>query len=128
MASILLIDDDVDLVEGYKAVLAQRKHNVRTAYNAAEARKALKEERPDVIVLDVMMETESAGFDLAREINKNFPDLPTLMLSGIHELTGTPYRFEPDETWLPVVEFLDKPVSPADLAREIESILVRQPK
>ena len=48
-----------------------------------------------------------------------------IVLSGIHEATGVPFRFEPDETWLPVLKFLDKPVAPADLAGEIETILSR---
>ena len=45
------------------------------------------------------------------------------MLSGVHAATGVPFRFKPDETWLPVSKFLDKPVPPATLAGEVEAFL-----
>lgn len=124
MATILLIDDDVDLVEMNAAVLAHRGHKVVKAYSAAEARRKLAEgPAPDLVVLDVMMEEVSAGFELAREIHDKFPSLPTIMLSGVHAATGVPFRFKPDETWLPVTKFLDKPVPPAVLAKEIDAFL-----
>ena len=126
MAKVLLIDDDVDVVEMNKAVLVHRGHDVWTAFSAAEARTLLASRRPDAVVLDVMMETPSSGFDLAREIHQQFPDLPTLILSGVHDATGVPFRFEPDETWLPVLKFLDKPVEPAKLAGEVEAALAKR--
>jgi DNA-binding NtrC family response regulator len=123
MATILLIDDDVDLVEMNKAVLACRGHNVRTAFSAGEARAALADGPPDLVVLDVMMESETAGFDLAREVHDRFPAVPTIILSGIHEATGVPFRFAPDQTWLPVLKFMDKPVPPTALANEVDAAL-----
>ncbi len=126
MATILLIDDDVDLMEMNSGVLAHRGHEVLRAYSAAEARRTLAEgAAPDLVVLDVMMEEVTAGFNLAREIHQKFPRLPTIMLSGIHAATGVPFRFKPDETWLPVIRFLDKPVAPAALAAEIEQLLAK---
>ncbi len=124
MATILLIDDDVDLVEMNAAVLAHRGHEVLRAYSAADARRKLAAgPAPDVVVLDVMMEDVSAGFELAREIHEKLPQLPLIMLSGVHAATGVPFRFKPDETWLPVSKFLDKPVPPATLAGEVEAFL-----
>jgi DNA-binding NtrC family response regulator len=125
MGNVLLIDDDVDLVEMNRIVLQQRGHNIRFAYSAAEARVALTQGLPDVVVLDIMMESDSAGIELAREIHELYPNLPTVILSSIHEVKHLPYRFTPDENWLPVLKFLDKPVDPADLADEIEAILVK---
>lgn len=118
-----MVDDDVDLVEMCRAVLEHRGHEVASAYSAAEARRALEAGLPDIVILDVMMESETAGFELAREIHRNHPNLPAIMLSGIHAATGVPYRFEPDEDWLPIATFFDKPVPPARLADEIEAIL-----
>lgn len=123
MANVLLIDDDVDLIEMYQLVLSKRGHKVQSAYTAEEARKLLRAGRPDIVVLDVMMESPTAGFDLAREIHTMYPDLPVIMPSGVHQATGVPFRFEPDEDWLPVVKFLDKPVQPEKLADEIEAVL-----
>ena len=123
MATVLLIDDDVDLVEMNRAVLEHRGHQILAAYSAREAQTILKTSRPDAVVLDVMMESLTAGFALAREIHDACPNLPMIMLSGVHKATGTPFRFEPDAVWLPVIKFLDKPVAPAVLADEIETLL-----
>ncbi len=123
MATILLVDDDVDLVDMYRLVLAHRGHNVLCAYSAEEARKVLATARPDAAVLDVMMESETAGLDLAREVHGALPGCVMVMLSGVHEATGLPFRLEPDETWLPVARFIDKPAAPAALADEIERLL-----
>jgi DNA-binding NtrC family response regulator len=123
MAKILLIDDDVDLIEANKAVLAARGHKVVAAYTADEARKALDKGLPDVAVIDVMMETDSAGFDLAREIHEKYPGLPAVILSGVREAKELPFSLEPDETYMPVLKFMEKPVAPADLADQIDRIV-----
>lgn len=126
MATILLIDDDVDLVEMNAAVLIHKGHKVLKAFSAADARRLLAEGvKVDAVVLDVMMEDVSSGFELAREIHQQYPDLPTVMLSGVHAATGVPFRFTPDETWLPVAKFMDKPVAPSALAKEVDAILAK---
>lgn len=123
MGTILLIDDDVDLVEAYKVIVTQHGHEVEVAYSADQARERLKSSRPDAIVLDVMMERQDSGFELAREISQQFPDLPIIMLTAVHQAVPKSFHFEPDETWLPVVKFIDKPVDPAVLADEINTAL-----
>ena len=123
MGTVLLVDDDADLVEAYKLVVTKHGHEVQAAYSAEEARALLKAGRPDVIVLDVMMERKDSGFDLAREVNEQFPDLPVILLTGVHQALSRSFHFEADETWLPVVRFLDKPVEPAVLAKEIDTAL-----
>lgn len=122
MATVLLIDDDVDLVAVNQLVLKQRGHEVKVAHSAGQAREALKGPPPDVIVLDIMMETASIGFDLAQEIAAKFPNLPTIILSSVHRAKGKGFGFAPDEQWLPVAKFLDKPVDPAALADEVEAL------
>ena len=68
MPTVLLVDDDADLVLANQLVLSRRGYSVRTAGSAAEALKQLQAARPDVIVLDVMMESNDAGFALARQV------------------------------------------------------------
>ena len=102
MGTVLLIDDDVDLVEAYKLIVTQHGHGVKAAYSAEDRRELLKSERPGAIVPDVMMERLDSGFDPAREVNQQFPDLPIIPLAGIHQVVCRPFHFEPDETWLPV--------------------------
>jgi len=125
MATILLVDDDVACIEAYKLVVTQHGHEVVVANSAAEARQRLQGGRPDAIVLDVMMERMTSGFDLAREVHKQFPDLPIILLTGLHKAVAHSLHFEPDEDWLPVTKFLDKPVDPAVLAKAIEAALAR---
>ena len=123
MAQILLVDDDQDLIEMNKTVLIQRGHQVTVAYSAAEARQIAKANLPDIAVLDVMMEDKTAGFELARHLHEMSPTLPLLMLTGIRKEMQLGYSFEPDETWLPVSKFLEKPVNPRILADEVETLL-----
>jgi DNA-binding response OmpR family regulator len=123
MAYILLVDDDQDLVEMNKTVLSQRGHDVAVAYSAAEARKAAQAKTPDVAVLDVMMEDKTAGFELARDLHGMSPKMPMIMLTGIRKEMQLGYGFEPDETWLPVSRFIEKPVNPRVLADEVDKLL-----
>jgi DNA-binding response OmpR family regulator len=123
MGRVLLVDDDHDLVEAYKMAIESQGHEALACHSAAEAREQLEKDEPDLVVLDVMMETRSSGFDLAREINERYPSTPIIMLTAVHEASDPAMRFEPDSTWLPVTTFLDKPVDPGRLTREIDTLL-----
>ena len=123
MARVFLVDDDVDLVEVNKLVLEEKGHEVLVAYSGAEASGMIDGAKPDVAVLDVMMENDTAGFQLAREIHARYPKLPMLMLTGIRQAKGVTFTFEPDDTWLPVVRFMEKPIDPDELVAEIAAVL-----
>jgi len=127
MAKLLLVDDDVDFIEQYRAALARTGHELIPAYSATEARQLLKTMTPDLAVVDVMMENGLPGFDLAREIHRQAPDVPILMISGLNEQLKAPIPFEPDEN-LPIHKFLDKPVLPQVLRREVECALASAKK
>jgi len=71
-----------------------------------------------------MMESPTAGFELARRIRRLAPAAPVLMVSGIHDVVRRRFRFEPDDKLLPVVKFLDKPIAPTALAAEIDAALL----
>lgn len=122
---ILLIDDDIDLLFTYRVFLQSKGHEVRIAYGGKKGIAEALKERPDIIVLDVMMGELTEGFDVARYIrlNEKLRDVPIIMLSGIRRSEKLPWTFEPDEDWLPVTRFLEKPVSPDILLKEINSIL-----
>ncbi len=128
MARVLLVDDDVDIQEANKIALEAKGHDVLLAYSAAEAREAIKTETPDVVVLDVMMERKDSGFDVAREIRAAHPNLPILMLTGIHDHVDKAMRFGPDETWLPVTRFVEKPLSLEKLVAEVETLAAEAKK
>lgn len=123
MAKVLLVDDDVDLQEMNSLVLGHRGHNVTLAYSAAEARAVLAQEQPDIVVLDVVMESSTAGIELAADIHKQFPEMPLIMLTGIRGKVDPPQGVDLDISKIPVMKFLDKPVPSEKLVNEIEGLL-----
>src|SRR3990167_1146449 len=126
MAKILIIDDDPDIVEAMRIVLRSKNHNVIVAGNGEEGLKKVKANKPDLIILDVMMETGDEGFEIARHIKKDeaYKKIPILMLTAIKEKTGLDFRKEAgDEDWLPVDDYVEKPLKPEELISKVGSIL-----
>jgi len=126
---ILLIDDDPDLRLALRLPLEAAGYAISEASSVSEARIAVKEVKPDLIVLDVMMDTTTAGFQLALEIHSadprsefnEFRQIPIIMLTAIH--STTPLRFAPDEDYLPVQTFIEKPVEPEVLLDKVRECL-----
>jgi CheY-like chemotaxis protein len=119
---VLLIDDDIDLVEANKIVLEANGYTVLTAYNGEDGLKVAKQEVPDVIVLDVSMEKKDEGFYVSQRI-RNTPGIskiPILMVTAIHKCTKLRFSPQTDGEYLPVNEFLDKPVDPHILISLVE--------
>ncbi|HSW39953.1 MAG TPA: response regulator [Acidobacteriota bacterium] len=123
MALILLVDDDQDIIDINRTVLARRGHDIAVAYSAAEAKKVAGERRPDLAVIDVMMEEPTIGFELARSLRELYPEMLMIMLTGIAKEMQLGYTFSPDETWLPVSKFMEKPVNPSVLADLVDTLL-----
>jgi len=126
---VLVIDDDADIRVAVKTTLESKGYEVVTADNRASGMEAAKSERPDLIILDVMMESRHDGFEMARELKKNpkCKDMPILMFTSIKEKSGTDFKSAAgDPSWLPVDGFLDKPVEPKILVGEVEKLLAKQ--
>jgi DNA-binding response OmpR family regulator len=126
--AILVIEDDNDLVAALKMLLENKGYDVRIAGDPDEGKEKLMQERPDLIILDVMFGSkgEPKGFDFAQKIryDKQFSDIPILMLTAIH--AKKPYfHFSPetDGEYLPVDSFLDKPIQSDELYRKVEDLL-----
>ncbi len=123
---ILIIDDDPDITEAMTVVLENRGYEVAGARDGTEGMEMLKKARPELIILDVMMRTSQEGFELSRELkgNPKYKDIPILMLTGVKQKTGLDFKTEAgDQSWLPVEEFLDKPVKPKVLLEKVEDLL-----
>ncbi len=126
---ILIIDDDPDITEAMTVVLENRGYEVDSAADGSEGMEKLKANRPDVIVLDVMMRTRQEGFEFSRELKSNpdYKDIPILMLTAVKEKTGLDFKpTAGDESWLPVEEFLDKPVKPDVLLEKVQGLLQKR--
>jgi len=119
--TILLVDDDRDLVESNRQLLESEGYMVYTAFDGKSGIEKAKEVKPDLMLLDVMMAHSTEGFDISREIPK-IPELkrtPVVMLTGIRQKMHLPFGFQPDGTWLPVKAVLEKPVLPEKLMEVI---------
>ena len=128
MAKILIVDDDPDIVESMKVVLENKGYKVTSAKSGEEGLKKVRSDRPDLVVLDIMMETGDKGFDVARALNrdKNYKNIPILMLTAIKERTGLDFKNEAgDETWLPVDDYVEKPLKPDELLAKVKTLLAK---
>lgn len=126
MAKILIIDDDPDIVESMRIILESCRHKVKVAINGAEGLKEAKAAKYDLIILDVMMETMSTGFEVARKLRESRDNkaVPILMLTAIKESTGLDFNSEVgDKDWLPVNAYLEKPLKPNELLVKVEALL-----
>ncbi|MBL7218577.1 MAG: response regulator [Phycisphaerae bacterium] len=127
MADILIVDDDVDLTAATRLALEGHGHNVRVELDIDSGKKAMLEDTPDLVILDVMFpEDSAAGFGLAREMHSDerLSAVPIVMLTAIN--AEIPLGFSADdidETWMPVKSFLEKPVDFATLLAKVDEML-----
>jgi len=125
---ILIVDDDISFVESNKDLLEAYGYEVQTACNGKSGLELARKVRPDVMILDVMMASDTEGFEVARKV----PDLPELKNTRILLVTGVTYALKvstplkPDKTWLPVDRILEKPIAPERLLSAVEKVLRRK--
>lgn len=132
MAKVLIIDDDPDIITAVQMSLKSAGHVVIEAKNGKQGIEQIKSDPPDLIILDVMMETQTEGFVIAEKLRnpdpssdlKEFSNIPILMLTAIH--TTTPISSEPDIDSLKVDLYVDKPIDPEDLIGKVNWLLSRE--
>jgi len=128
---ILIVEDDRDLVSSMRVVLESKQYQVREAYNGKQGFAKIEEKIPDLIILDVMMSTETEGFDLAYKIQNTpqFSKIPILMLTSFPRkmMEEGPEKFQHilGEFW-PVAKFIEKPVEPGELLSAVANLLSQQ--
>ncbi len=128
-AKILIIEDNPDMALAVRMPLEAHGFQTFDAASGEEGLQKVKEVNPDLIILDVMMETATAGFQVSLELRSPDPQsefaayrhVPILMLTAIH--TTTSLRFGPDEAYLPVDDFVDKPIDPDLLVAKVKGLL-----
>jgi CheY-like chemotaxis protein len=121
---VLIVDDDLEFVKLYSLYLKNRGLDVAASYSAAEAIESLGKTRPDVVVLDVMMEHFDSGFNVSKAIKEKYPDLPVILMTAIGEETGLDFRpkDEEDRALMHADAFLDKSASPEELFEKIAEL------
>lgn len=115
--TILIIDDDIDLVEILRVTLENENYEVIDAQNGERGVAVARDKNPDLILLDVMMSKVDEGFQVAYALRGDpvTKDIPILMLTAVVDQTGFDFNPDKDADFLPVDEFLEKPVSPRKL-------------
>ncbi len=123
MAKVLVVDDDPDFVRVTSRVLEKAGHVIVSAANGAQALESMRQEAPDLVLLDVMMSYILDGLDVSREMAED-PDLreiPVIMVTSLTAVRGS-VAFPTDE-YAPVDEWLTKPVNPETLLERVNAAL-----
>lgn len=124
--TVLLVDDDVDFIEANRIALEAAGLKVLTAADSTSGIETAEKEHPDLIIMDLMMEKLYSGFHAVQALNAHEATraIPVIMVSGVTTDTG----FRVDQAgdapgWLDVVEFINKPVDPIELAKKVSALL-----
>ncbi len=128
-AKIMVIDDDPDFRDAITPILQSALYQVVTASNPKEGKEKILEEKPDLILLDIMMDSLFDGFSLCHAIktSKDFEvvkDTPVIFVSAVKEITGSRFQFKGEEQGMSGPDdYIDKPVKPEDLISRVERLL-----
>ena len=126
MAKILIVDDDPDMRLAIASVLNSRSYEVIEACDGREALRKLKEEKPDLMLLDLLM-PEMDGFDVIKELRisqeKEYPDISVLVISSVRE-EASQRRYELElGRKLDIDDYIEKPIEPFILLGRVEKLL-----
>ena len=128
-AKILVVDDDPDIVKAAKRVLESRSYQVITAQNGEECLERIREEKPDLIILDLLM-PKLDGFGVCRELRENveyadYSGIPILIATAVRE-DASRRRYELETGIdLEVGDYVEKPIRPLDLLHRVEKLLLK---
>lgn len=125
MAYLLIIDDDEDFAEAVATVCRGEGHEVALEYDTQLGETRFAQRMPDAVILDVMFpENPSGGFELARSLRKRSAQVPILLLTAVNQQFPLGFsRKDIDPQWLPITDFLEKPVDFDVLKKKIATLL-----
>ena len=123
--TVLLVDDDDDFLFQHRLQLENAGFNVIAAQGQKPAEEILAQMRPDVAVVDVMMENPDAGFVLCHHIRKKDPSIPVILVTSVNSETGMDFDLatEEDRVWIKADALLAKPIRFEQLLGEIDRLL-----
>ena len=119
MVKVLVVDDDPDFVKVTSKILEKAGHGVVSAANGAEALKVMREDTPDVVLLDIMMSYILDGLDVSRKMaeDPDLQDVPVIMVTALTGVKGS--QMFPGDEYISVDEWLSKPVDPDTLVQRV---------
>ena len=122
---VLLVDDDVDFLFQMRFSLEKHDFEVLTAESQKEAEKLLETIKPDIAVIDLMMEQEDSGFILSYRLKNKYPQVPIIIVTGVTSETGMSFNLtsEEDQKWIKADLYIEKGITPEQLRVEINKLL-----
>ncbi len=123
--TIFLVDDDVDIIMQMTKMLESMGFNVISACGQKEAEEMMNSIRPDLAILDLMMENKDSGFILSHRLKNKFPGLPVIIATALTAETGMMFSLEDanDRKWIHADLYLEKGIRSDQLHREINKLL-----
>ena len=122
----MVVDDDAELLESLRVLLESRDYAVCAARDRNEGMDRIRSEKPDLVVLDIMMSSWLDGLDLAKTLKADaeLKKIPIVMLTGIGEKTGLDFKPKPHgPDWCAAEAYLCKPIEPDLLLKTIDKLL-----
>lgn len=124
---ILVADDDVQFVDSVKTLLESVGYNVFYTYKSKDIIDMAKDKNPDLILLDVMFAGPKGpdGFRVSRMLHQDpkLKHIPVIIISGVRKVMHLPFNVEPDERWMPVKAFIEKPIKPGELLSAVREVI-----
>lgn len=122
---ILIIDDDKDYGDALRIVLENNGYTVKHVLNIDDGRSSVLSEPPDLIILDVMMEKHTDGFDLCSDLknDRTCSMIPILMVTAVTEKTGFKFSPETDGEYCLADDYISKPVPVSDLLSRVNRLI-----
>ncbi len=126
--TILIVDDDSDYLFQTKLLVEGFGYNTITADSQKEGEKIISTTKPDLAIIDLMMENEDSGFILSYKMKKKYPDVPIIIATAVTAETGMSFDInsEEDKKWIKADLFLDKGIRNDQLEREIKRLLEQE--
>ncbi len=122
---VLIIDDDQDYGDALKITLENNGYAVSHVLNVRDGKKAIVESRPDLIILDVMMDKHTDGFDLCYHLKHDEAcrTIPVMMVTAVTQKTGFKFSPETDGEYLEADAYIVKPIPVSELLHQVNRMI-----
>ncbi len=129
-AKVLVVDDDPDVLEQLSITLKADGHTVYTGSSQKEAEEMLLSVRPDLAIVDLMMDAMDTGFTICHSIKSVYPGTPVILLTAVTSATGLSFAGASPQAqgWIKADKVLDKPARPEQICQEVRRLLKLPPK
>lgn len=123
--TILIADDDIDILSQISSYVKNMGFNVITAETQKEAETIIREQKPDLAIFDLMMDNRDSGFILSYTLKKKYPDVPVIIATAVTADTGIIFEVNTAEqkSWIKADRYLEKGLRPEQLEKEIKQLL-----